>query len=73
MCHNAVHLHSIECPCIGNWTFTNAMIAELEAKYVKVQQLIESTQQFERDDFTVVLQPALNQDHRPPLNVRPTY
>lgn len=45
------------------------MIVDLEKGFMKVQEDLMNNMEFERDDFTVVLQPALNMDDRAPLNV----
>jgi hypothetical protein len=61
-------MHLFECPCSQDAFFTNGDFAKIEAEYQAVQLAIQNSGQYERDDFTIVIQMTLEQDTQAPLD-----
>jgi phospholipase B1 len=61
-------MHLLECPCSQNPFFTNGDFAKIEVQYQAAQLAFQSSGQYERDDFTVVIQVAMEQTTQAPLD-----
>jgi len=59
-------MHSVECPCSVNKTVSDADFANIVAQYQQAQNEIMTSGEFERDDFTVVIQTMMKNTLIPP-------
>jgi len=60
-------LHVFECKCESNAAFTNADIQRVCQAYQVTQMQLQTNGTFERNDFTVIVQPFLRDTSEPPL------
>lgn len=58
--------YSDECKCESFANFTNSQIAEVCTNMQKVEKDIETSGEYEADDFTFVTQPFFNDITTPP-------
>ncbi|CAI5455120.1 unnamed protein product [Caenorhabditis angaria] len=60
-------LHTKECTCESNKNYTNAEIAQAALDYNKYEMDLQTSGRFEKDDFTLVVQPFFSQTTVPPM------
>jgi len=61
-------MHLLECPCSQNPFFTNSDFAKVEVQYQAAQLAFQNSGAYERSDFTVVIQVAMEQSTQAPLD-----
>jgi phospholipase B1 len=63
-------MHLLECPCSQNPFFSNGDFAKIEVQYQAAQLAFQSSGAYERDDFTVIIQVAMEQTTQAPLDAK---